>query len=421
MSTPRPSVRVLAANHPGRDRALRVWHLGKYYPPASGGIELHVRTLARTLAVLGTDVSVVCVNHRDHRRRDVTWQASRSTPTLVEQDGAVNVLRLGRVASFARLDFCPDIWSLAARLHGEPPDIVHLHVPNPTMLLALAARAPRATLVVTYHSDVMNRPLLGRALSILERRVFPRAARIIVNCPTYVAGSPALRRYPGKLAVIPMGIELEPYLRPSEKALAYASRLRSRHGPILWLTLGRLVPYKGLDDAIRALRQVPGQLLVIGAGPTEDQLRALSRTLGVSDRVVWLGHVNSEEVVGACHAATALWFPSNARNEAFGLAQVEAMASGCPVINTDIPHSGVPWVGRHEVEGLTVPVRDPASLAAAARRLLQEPGLRGSLSRGARLRALCEFDHRRMAEKTVGLYEEILGRAAASIPGSRAA
>ena len=62
------------------------------------------------------------------------------------------------------------------------------------------------------------------------------------------------------------------------------------------------------------------------------------------DRVVFLGGMPYQRVVPYYLAAEALWFPSNARSEAFGIAEVEAMASGCPVINTNIPHSGVSWV-----------------------------------------------------------------------------
>src|SRR6202012_1379106 len=112
--------------------------------------------------------------------------------------------------------------------------------------------------------------------------------------------------------------------------------------------------YKGLSTAIDALAHVPGHLLIIGTGPLERELRARALERGVADRITWAGHVERDELLGAYRAAAALWFPSNARSEGFGLVQVEAMASGCPVINTAIPHSGVSWVWRHEESGLTI-------------------------------------------------------------------
>src|SRR5262249_54805634 len=141
-----------------------------------------------------------------------------------------------------------------------------------------------------------------------------------------------------------------------------------------------LVYYKGFHNAIAALDRVPGRLLVIGTGPLEQRLQELARARGVAGRITWQRWAETEELIGAYHAATALWFPSNARSESFGLVQVEAMASGCPVINTAVPCSGVAWVSRHGESGLTVPVNDPAALAAAANRLLADAGLRRELA-----------------------------------------
>jgi rhamnosyl/mannosyltransferase len=124
--------------------------------------------------------------------------------------------------------------------------------------------------------------------------------------------------------------------------------------------------------------------------------------------VAWLGHVTPDELAGAYQAAAALWFPSNARSEGFGLVQVEAMASGCPVINTAVPDSGVSWVSRNEVTGLTVPINDAPALAAATRRLLDEPGLRDRLAAGARRRAADEFGAEVMAERSLEIYRTVL-------------
>jgi rhamnosyl/mannosyltransferase len=200
---------------------------------------------------------------------------------------------------------------------------------------------------------------------------------------------------------------LHPFAQPSPQALAFAERLRREHGSPLWLSVGRLIYYKGLEIGLEALRHVPGKWLVIGTGPLLESLKERARQLGVSERVIWLGRTNEDELVGAYHAATAFWFPSIARSEGFGLVQVEAMAAGCPVINTAIPGSGVAWVSPDGVSGITVPVNDAPAFAAAAKRVLQEPGLRSRLVEGGRTRAYAEFDHATMADRCLSIYQEI--------------
>jgi rhamnosyl/mannosyltransferase len=393
---------------------LRVCHLAKFYPPAPGGIESHVRTLARAQAELGAKVRVLCVNHRDRHGRDVTWDPLARTPTAEEWDGPVRVTRLGKWGNLARLDVCPGLPAALRRLRGEA-DVLHLHAPNPTMTLALAAVRTAAALVITHHSDVIRQRLLGLAFRPFECAVYRRADALLSDSPPYQDGSPLLTRFADKVSVLPLGIELEPYLAPRPAALAHARRLRQEHGRPLWLSVGRVVYYKGLHCAVGALAHVPGRLLVIGEGPARPGLQRLAAAEGVADRVVWCGRVGADELVGAYHAATALWFPSNARSEGFGLVQVEAMASGCPVINTAIPASGVAWVSRHDETGLTVPVEDATALAAAARRLLDEPGLRERLADGARRRAAAKFEGRLMGRRSLDVYRRA-GKVVRSAP-----
>jgi rhamnosyl/mannosyltransferase len=280
--------------------------------------------------------------------------------------------------------------------------------PNPTMTLALAAMRLPGVLVVTHHSDVIRQRLLGRVFRPFERLVYRRAGAILCTSPRYAEGSPLLRNYPDKLGVLTFGIDLRPYLEPSAAALEHARRLRAEHGEPLWLSVGRLVYYKGLHNAVKALAEVPGRWLVIGEGPARPELQRLAADVGVADRIVWRGHVGEDELVGAYHAATALWFPSNARSEGFGLVQVEALASGCPVVNTAIPASGVSWVSRHEETGLTVPVDDPAAFAAAARRVAAERGLRPRLAEEGRQRVRREFEQRVMSRRSVAVYRQVV-------------
>jgi rhamnosyl/mannosyltransferase len=392
---------------------VRVCHLGKYYPPAPGGIETHVRTLARAQADLGAKVEVYCVNHKPG-------------PTAVEDDGPVRVTRVGRAASALKLDFCPE---LAGALRRVEADVLHMQVPNPTMILALLAARPRQPLVVTYQSDVINQKLRAALFRPLERLAYRRVRVILASSPNYAGGSSFLRAYPDRIRVLPLGIDLSPYLNPSAEDRARAVRVRRDHGRggPLWLCAGRHVYYKGFINAVRALAHVEGRLVMVGDGPNQPGLHAEARRLGLTGRIDFLGKLpHYLDVVPYYLAADAFWFPSNARSEAFGLVQVEAMAGGCPVVNTAIPHSGVSWVSPHERTGLTVPVNDPEGMASASRRLLAEPGLRDRLAAAARRRAAEEFDHRVMAERSLAVYRSVLtdpalpqpaGRPAALTPG----
>src|SRR4051812_22528799 len=159
--------------------SLRVCHLGKYYPPAPGGIETHVRTLARAQADLDLGVQVYCINHRPG-------------PTVVERDGEVEVTRFGRAASAAKLDFCPELVRALARVEA---DILHMQVPNPTMILAVLASRVRLPLVVTYQSDLVRQRVRGALFRPLERLAYRRVRAILATSPTYPPGSQFLRPY----------------------------------------------------------------------------------------------------------------------------------------------------------------------------------------------------------------------------------
>jgi rhamnosyl/mannosyltransferase len=373
--------------------ALRVCHLGKYYPPASGGIESHVRTLALAQAELGLDVRVFCVNHREG-------------PTAREKDADVEVTRFAPIASAAKLDVCPDLVPALRRLEV---DVLHLHVPNPTMILALLRAASKAPLVVTYHSDIVRQRVLGALFRPFERLAYRKARAVMPTSPYYAGGSSFLERYADRLRVLPHGIDLGPYVEPSPAHLAEAAKIREAYPGPRWLGCGRLVYYKGFLNAVRAMPLVPGVLLLIGDGPERRALEDEAKRLGVADRVVFLGNLpHYLDLIPYYLAADAFWFPSNERSEAFGLVQVEAMACGLPVINAAIPHSGVAWVSPNEQTGLTVPVDDPAALAQAATRLMSEPGLRDRLGAAARDRASGEFNHRVMAERSLEIYRQVL-------------
>ncbi|MCP3103085.1 glycosyltransferase [Myxococcus sp. K15C18031901] len=407
----------MSAPMPGA--GLRVLHLGKFYPPASGGIESHVQTLARAQAALGAQVEVLCANHSADGS-GTSHEFHGRSPTREDWDGLVRVVRLGRSASVARMDVLPQLPGTLRRMLARGVDVVHLQTPNPTMVLALNAMPRLPALVITHQSDIIRQKVAGALFRPFEMMLYARARRVLANSEAYVPGSALLQQFRHKVRVLPLGIDPSPFLQPSTAALEAERHWRSvSEGQPLWLMVGRLVYYKGLFTALDALARVPGRLLVVGEGPLGEEARRRAEALGVAERVTWAGYLSPDSLAGAYRAATALWFPSNARSEAYGLSQAEAMASGLPVLNTAIPHSGVSWVSRHEESGLTVPVGEPDALARAARRLLDEPGLAERLGRGARERAQAELRHDVMASRSLDLYAEALGRPVRAEPPTR--
>jgi rhamnosyl/mannosyltransferase len=285
-------------------------------------------------------------------------------------------------------------------------EIVHIHVPNPPAVMSYLASGHNGHLVVTYHSDLVRQRTLGRMFEPIQARMLQRADAILVASPDYLNSSVSLRPHLDRCHVIPLGI----HLGQPERAITVheIQSVRERYGSRIVLGVGRQVYYKGFEYLIEAMRHIQGHLLLVGEGPLNSELKAKIQIFGLADRVTMLGAVSAQDLRLYYQSADIFVLPSVTRTEAFGLVQVEAMAAGLPVINTQLD-SGVPFVSLHGVTGLTVPPRKPEALAAALEDLLSDPEKRASFGRAARHRAKTEFDATVMARRTLEVYGSIAG------------
>jgi glycosyltransferase involved in cell wall biosynthesis len=370
---------------------LKIVHLFKdYYPPTPGGIEQHMALLCGGLART-VDVTVLVPSRSLARREEVV-------------DG-VHVIRTPELGRFFAAPLCP---RMPAELRYLAPDIVHHHFPNPMGDLAYLLGARKAALVVSYHADVIRQRRLLPFYRPLMRRLLGRAQRIIASAPENVAASSVLTRWKDRVSIIPYGIDLRAFeLRDGEAE--EAARRRAVFGKPVVLFVGVLRPYKGLDILIEAVARVPGiHLVIAGRGPERLRLAAQAARAGLTNRVTFLGYVPDSERRILLHAADVFVMPSIDNREAFGIAQIEAMAAGLPVIGTDLP-TGVRSVNPHGLAGFLVPPKEPDALAAAIARILSDERLRRTLGEAARKRAQLEFSAERMIRKTLQVYEEVLG------------
>jgi len=373
---------------------LKVLQVGKFYPPHMGGIETHLQALCGELRK-SFELHLLVASDGHHGAEEVL-------------DG-VSISRMPTRLTLASTPFCP---GMIDHIRRSNADIIHIHMPNPTAVIAYLASGHRGRLVVTYHSDTVRQKLLGALFNPCLHAALRRSSAIITTSPNYVRTSPVLARYRDRCHLIPYGIALDVFERCNQAAVA---ALRQRYGDRLVISVGRLVYYKGFEYLIRAMAQVRGKLLIIGDGPLREKLQALAAGPNLSEKVIFAGEIQNEQVTPYYHAADVFALASVARSEAFGIVQIEAMAAGLPVVNTQLD-SGVPFVSLHGQTGLTVPPADPDSLAHAISHLLDDQELRLKLGSAARARARQEFSLNAMTSRTLALYEKVMDYQPSSVP-----
>ena len=342
-----------------------------------GGSERHLLTLLPALAERGIDVSFVGLDDPegvlDPFYAELAAAGIPSTRLIAPRD-VDPVLAL----------------SLARTLRRARPDLVHTHLVHADVYGALA---PGSRLVSTKHNPD---PFRTGVFRFVERALVSRTSRVI-------AISEAVRRFAveqvglpaGKLATVHYGLDELPRAWGSNPPLALGTV------PTL-LAVCRLSPQKGLDTAVRALAAVPDAVLVVlGEGPERERLMTLASSLGLDDRLLLPGRVG--DVAAFYRRADVVVHP--ARWEGFGLAMLEAMLAGKPVVAA---HAGsAPELVEDGRTGLLVPVDDADALAEAVSSLLAEPARGAAMGRAGLDRARTVFSVAQMAERTLAVYESV--------------
>lgn len=209
-----------------------------------------------------------------------------------------------------------------------------------------------------------------------------------------------------RVVTIHNGIDPDHFRRGQSKAEARA-KLQLPPDAIILGGLGRLDPAKGFTYLIEALANLRGDfpqalVAIAGTGALREQLEARASTLGIADRVVFLGFQTDVNVVlDACDV-----FVMSSLCESLGYALLEAMAHELPAVGTTV--GGIPEVIIPGETGFLAPPRDGASLAKAIRPLLESADLRDRLGRAGRQRVIQHFHEADMVRKTIDVYRQMV-------------
>src|SRR4051812_25881687 len=372
---------------------MRILHLGKYYAPERGGIESYTRALCEWSVAQGHAVAAL------------VHQRPRTFHTTRENIGGVDVRRVACIGAAVYTPISPTFpLELSRALRDFVPDILHMHLPNPSCFAALAdARAKRVPWIVHWHSDIPAdapdwRIRVGyRAYRPFEQALLERARTIVATSNAYLDASAALAPWRAKARVIPLGVAevVLPAPRPD---------LWPAQGALRLLAVGRLSHYKGFDVLIDALAAAPSaQLLLVGDGECAATLRERADQRDVASRIRFAGELDDETLLSAYASADALVLPSLNRGEAFGLVLLEAMRARLPVIASAIPGSGIGEVVADGQTGLLAAPGDANALSAAIGRM-QDVELRQRLGAAGHARWQAKFTLESSARRWLALY-----------------
>jgi D-inositol-3-phosphate glycosyltransferase len=382
----------------------------------AGGQDVYVTHVAGGLADLGHEVDVL--TRRDHA----------DLPACVALRPGVKVRHLdaGPPRFVPRALLLPHMPAFTEAVHGlfeaqGPYDVVHANC----FLSGLAGLAMRrrfgVPLVTTFHAlDLARHGCPGtadgsaRERAAIERSLVRHSDRLVAGCPQ---GEADLQRLygvrPERIATVPCGVDTEAF-RPGDRRKA-RQRLGLPPDGFIALHLGRLAPRKCIETAVRAMALLPpsmqARLMVLGGestGPGQGQspqtvrLHAVAREAGVAERLHLVGRRERHELRDWYVAADV--FVTTPWHEPLGMASLEAMACGTPVVGSAV--GGLLHTVEDGFTGYLVPPHDPAALADKLHRLWRQPALASAMGRAGVGRSRGLFNWCQTALQLAEVYRE---------------
>ncbi len=365
---------------------MRIGIVCPYTWDVPGGVQQHIRDLAEALIGLGHEVLVISPADDETPLPDYVVPAGRAVP--VPYNGSVARLAFGFLSA-ARVRR----WVKEGNF-----DVLHVHEPAAPSLSLLACWVADGPIVATVHTAMPRSRLIHATYPVLQTALEKINGWIAVS---EAARTTLVEHMGGDAVVIPNGVTVRRYENASPLpgwpgqggALGFLGRMDE--------------PRKGLDVLLRAFEMLAAdrsrlRLLIAGPGDADDVIDRVPAPL--RERVVLLGQVSEDDKARVYHSVDVFCAP-NTGGESFGIVLAEAMAAGAPIAASDL--DAFRQVLRGGRAGELFTTTDPAALAAAAARLLDDPPLRVRLSAAA-AEAVRVYDWPVVARDVVKVYQAVL-------------
>lgn len=374
---------------------MKIIQLTPYFYPHMGGVESHVLELSKHLQDRGHEVEVL-----------TTQLAGTSAEDTVE---GVKVKRREPMTIQFSTPVVPQIRDV---LLEEDYDILHTHSPPPIMSYFGVRTAEKRDIpsVLTYHCDLEIPNIFGPLIvdlyyGTLGTYTVNLADEVIATSDSYGATSQAI--WDRDTHVIPNAVDAERF-HPDNDGTQVRKKYGIKPHENMVLYVGRLVKHKGLEYLVKSANHTgkDTRYIIVGTGDHRSRLEEIVNKNTLQHKVTFAGRISNELLPKFYAAADIFVLPSVSRLEAFGIVALEAMASGVPVVVSDIP--GVREVITEGENGLLAQPMSSEDIAGMVRAILRHPDLAEEMGKSGRKRVLENFTWAKVAEDIEGVYEQTL-------------
>lgn len=366
---------------------MKVLQLVKYYDPCQGGMESVVKNIVEGVIDSSTDIEFT-VYSNNHKRNFSKLIQEKNRESIIKE--VTPVLLKSQPLNLRY----PTLKKLI-----KDNDVIHHHYPYPTMeltLLRYLKKFKNKKFIVTWHANIKNSrwSWIEKIYNPMIEKLLNRADCIVVTSPQLFEASEILKKHQHKIKIIPLSFD------PKYSLILERKYPKNRCFNLLFV--GKLRKYKGLEYLIQAIQNLDVKLNIVGNGEEFQNLQELVFKLNVSHKVIFNSKVNDLQLIKMYKEADLFVLPSINEAEAFGVVQLEAMANGLPVINTNL-ESGVPFVSLNGYSGITVEPKKSNVLTNAIEKIINNKDLYEQFSKNSLERAKL-FSRKKMSQDYIKIY-----------------
>ncbi len=371
---------------------MEIIQVAPYYYPFIGGVEEVVRQYSERLVKKGHSVTVFTSKMEESQ----------------EKLNGVDIKRFWSLPILQKGSYLPITPFLPFAFFRENPDLIHIHANKrfTTDSAALVVKLKKTPFVFSPHAGSWGKSFFGLVHNQTLGKI-ALSANVVICVSEFekkIIEDSGLKI--NRFEILPNGVDLEEFAKKRENIFKNYGLNKKK----IVLYVGRLAPHKGVDVLIGAIKKIVGSfseahLFLIGPDAGEEnQLRKQVANLNLTSFVTFAGKLSRDDLISAYQNSSLFCLPS--RNEAFGIAIIEAFAAGTPVITTKI--SSIAEIVTDGVNGRLVTPGDPEKLAAALLELLKEEKLGKSFAIEGTKVVEKRYNWEKIVDRLEDIYRSIL-------------